>query len=234
MQAVILTGGLGTRLGSLTRRVPKGMLECAGRPFLAHQLDLLRRSRICDIVLCIGRLGGQVVRHFGDGAAFGLRVRYSWERRSLLGTGGALRHALPLLQDRFLVMYGDSYLPIDYGQVGERFATCDRLGLMVVYENRGRYDWSNLRVEDDLVVLYDTGRQIPGLMHIDYGLSGLRREALALLPERTPCSLAELFQVLVARRELAAWETHQRFYEIGSPAGLAEFRRLAEAGELAS
>ena len=117
MQVVILAGGLGTRLGPLTRPHPKPMVPVKGVPYLEHQLRLLARQGLTDIVLLTGYLGEQIEEYFGDGDRMGLRLRYSRELEPL-GTGGALRQARPLLEEAFLVIYGDSYLRIDYAAVG--------------------------------------------------------------------------------------------------------------------
>jgi NDP-sugar pyrophosphorylase family protein len=117
MQAVILAGGLGTRLRPLTAKRPKAMVSIAGRPFLEYQIGLLRDAGIDDIVLCVGYLAEQIIDYFGDGSSFGVRLRYSVERERLLGTAGAVKQAEPLLTDIFFLTYGDSYLRLDYRAV---------------------------------------------------------------------------------------------------------------------
>jgi NDP-sugar pyrophosphorylase family protein len=222
----ILAGGLATRLRPLTEKIPKVLLPVAGRPFLAHQLQLLRAQGLRRVVLCVGHLGDQVVREFGDGAAHGVQLEYSFDGPKLLGTGGALQQALPKLGDRFFVLYGDSYLPIAYAPVAEFFERSGKLGLMTVYENRGRYDTSNVVFRDGEIVVYDKKVRRPEMHHIDYGLSLFRREAFEEWPAGQPFDLADVMARLVARRQLAGFEVKERFYEIGSPAGLAELEGL--------
>lgn len=229
MQIAILAGGLGTRLGALTARRPKSMVDVAGRPFLAWQLDLLRRHGVTDVVLCVGHLADEIRGHFGVGADFGVRIRYSDEGDRRLDTAGALKWAEPLLAEAFFVLFGDSYLRFDYRAIMEHFLARDRLGLMVVHRNEDRWDRSDIRVEGDCVTAY-AGTPEPGMVHINAGLSVLRREALASLERGRPASLQGLYATLIPPRQLLAWETRQRFYEVGSPAGLEEFRRLAVAG----
>src|SRR5260370_40089666 len=119
MQCVVLAGGLGTRLGARTRDVPKGMVRVAGEPFVQRQLALLADQGFSRVVLCIGHLGSQIRDFVGDGSRWGLEVDYADEGEELQGTGGALRLAFDagLLDDRFAVLYGASYLPIDIAPV---------------------------------------------------------------------------------------------------------------------
>jgi NDP-sugar pyrophosphorylase family protein len=233
MQILILAGGLGTRLRPLTERLPKCMVPANGKPFLEHQLRLLASRGVRDIVLCVGHLGERVLEYFGNGHRFGVSLTYAWERNGLLGTAGAIRSAEPLLAPEFFVAYGDSYLLLDYRAIMTRFRSSDALAMMVVYRNEDRLERSNVVVEDGHVVAYDKTTRLPGMVFINEGLSLLRRRSLQLIPPGIPFTQEQLFQMLARRRQLLAYETPQRFYEIGSFQGLNEFRRLAEVGELA-
>lgn len=223
MQAVILAGGLGTRLWPLTREVPKPMVPVAGMPYLEHQLRLLRRQEILDIVILVGYLGEQVEEYFGNGSRLGVSVRYSREER-LLGTGGALRQAKSLLQESFLVLYGDSYLPIDYREVHGRLATSEAPAVLVVYDNL-REDTrvkNNIAVDEAFyVVRYEKNApDASGLTHVDAGVLAFHRAALELCGSEVYSLENELYPRLIARRQLLAWPTGQRFYDIGTPEGL--------------
>ena len=218
----ILAGGLATRLRPLTEKVPKLLIEVAGEPFLSHQLQLLQKAGLTRVVLCVGHLGEMIVDRYGDGRSWGVQIDYSFDGPRLLGTGGALIRALPLLGDAFYVLYGDSYLPIDYLDVGRAFLASGRQGLMTVYENRGQYDSSNVWFEDGRIRVYDKKNKVPQMHHIDYGLGVFRAAAFAGFPRDAVVDLAEVQKTLVARGELAGYEIPERFYEIGSPAGLAE------------
>jgi NDP-sugar pyrophosphorylase family protein len=230
---VILAGGLGTRLRPLTSEVPKALISINGKPFLRHQIDLLKRRGIRDIVLCIGHLGEQVRDYFGDGRGLGVRIRYSEEEGSLLGTAGAIKKAEPLLNDDFFLMYGDSYLMIDYRQIMRHFRRFDRLGLMVVWKNAGGLERSNVVVEGNLVTAYNKNQKSPDMVYINYGLSVLRKDALAFIPAGRPFSQEDFYQILIDQGELLAFEVGQRFYEIGSPKGLEEFGMLVASGGVA-
>jgi len=232
MQMVILAGGLGTRMRPLTYELPKVLIPVNGKAFLHHQIDLLKEHGIRDIVLCVGHLADQIRTHFGDGGWLGVRIRYGEEREMLLGTAGALKNAEPLLEDDFFLLYGDSYLPVDYREVMRYFRRRGPLGLMVVYRNADRYERSNVIVRDGRVAVYDKEGQTPGMEYINFGLSVLRKEALNLVPAGRPFSQEELYRLLIERGELLAWETKHRFYEIGSRQGLAEFRELLASGGL--
>ena len=209
-----------------TLTVPKAMLEVAGRPFVDWQLERLAGCGIDDVVFCIAHLGEQIRAHVGDGRRYGLSVRYSEEGPKLLGTAGALRAALALLEPAFIVTYGDSYLPFDYSALLDQLDQhddCD--GVMSVYENSGRWDASNVRVERDpsgaWVAAYEKGTRDPAFDHIDYGAIALRKSTVLEFPERQRWGLDELQTRLAERRRLRAWVARERFYEIGSPEGLA-------------
>ncbi|MGH7267699.1 MAG: sugar phosphate nucleotidyltransferase [Candidatus Rokuibacteriota bacterium] len=223
----LLAGGLGTRIRPVAGGVPKAMLDVAGRPFIAHVLELLRDKGVRRVVVCTGHLGDQIERFVGDGAGFGLAVRYSREAAGLLGTAGALRQAAPRLGELFWVMYGDTYLDVDFREIHGALPGA-ALGLMTVFRNDNRLGRSNVRLRDGRLVEYDKRAPRPDMTHIDYGLALLRRAALAPVPSGTPADLADLYQGLVAQGAMAAFEVPTRFYEVGSPEGLAETRTFLE------
>ncbi len=223
MQAVVLAGGLATRMHPQTLRLPKSMLEVAGRPFVDWQLENLARWGLVDVVMCIAHLGEQLRHHVGDGSRFGTRVLWSEEGPRLLGTAGALRRALPLLEPTFLVTYGDSFLPFDYSEplrILEANDDCD--GVMAIFKNDGQWDASNVLSAGDWVVRYEKGTRDPAFDHIDYGATALRRDVVAALPESRPCGLDAVQRDLADRKRLRACKARERFYEIGSPNGLSE------------
>ncbi len=222
MPAVILAGGLATRLRPLTERIPKALLEVAGRPFLSHQLELLRNHGIRRVVLCAGFLGEKIEESFGDGASMGVHIDYSFDGPSLLGTAGAIRRALPLLPGRFFVLYGDSYLTCDYAAVAAAFEHSGLPGLMTVYRNEGLYDTSNVEYADGRMVRYDKRSRTPSMHHIDYGLGVFDRSVFAAIPPEEVRDLAAVYQDLLGAGRLAAFEVTERFYEIGSLEGLRE------------
>jgi NDP-sugar pyrophosphorylase family protein len=233
MQMLILAGGLGTRLRPLTERMPKCMVPADGKPFLEHQLRLLASRGVRDIVLCLGYLGERVLEYFGNGHRFGVNLAYAWERDGLLGTAGAIRNAEALLAPEFFVAYGDSYLLLDYRAIMTRFRRSDALGMMVVYHNEDKLVRSDVVMRDGHVVAFDKTARLPGMVYVNEGLSVLRRRSLKLIPPGLPFSQEQFFQMLARRRQLLAYETEQRFYEIGSFQGLEEFRRLVSVGGLA-
>lgn len=241
LQCAILAGGLATRLRPVTDTIPKALVPVAGRPFVDHQLAWLARDGVTDVVLCIGHLGDRIREHVGDGAAHGLRVAYVDEGAELRGTAGALRLAYDqgALAPVFAVLYGDSYLPVDVAAVRGAFEGRGAPALMTVFRNEGRFDASNARLEDGWVVRYEKGLADPaaaGMHHIDYGLSILDRDiVLADVPPDAVADLATVYTRLAAERRLAGLEVAERFYEVGSPAGLAELEAhltssAAEAG----
>ncbi len=215
----ILAGGLGTRLGEQVRDTPKPLLEVAGKPFVFHQLELLRGYGARRIVLCVGYLGELIERRVGDGSALGLEVSYAYDPPKLAGTAGAVRAALPQLGDEFLVLYGDTYLRIDYLDVQRVFRASGMPALMTVLRNEGRWDRSNVLFADGRVVSYDKRDPTPEMKWIDYGLGMMRRDALDASDDD---DLAGIYAELAGRGELAGYEASERFYEIGTPSALAE------------
>ena len=227
----ILAGGLATRLRPITERTPKALVRVAGKPFLEHQLRLLRTHGFENVVLCVGHRGEMIQEEFGSGAQLGVRIQYSADGPTLLGTGGALKRAVSLLGEQFVVLYGDSYLMFDYRAAAESFAKSGRPALMTVFRNEGRWDRSNVVFRDGRVARYDKREASPDMHYIDYGASLLRVSALERIPPDEPHDLADLFHALADEGRLAGYEVTQRFYEIGSPDGLRETERyLQEVG----
>jgi NDP-sugar pyrophosphorylase family protein len=222
----VLAGGLATRLRPITEKIPKSLVSIAGEPFLAHQLRLLYSRGLRRVVLCVGYLGEMIEREFGNGGRFGMSLQYSFDGATLLGTGGALRRALPVLGEEFFVLYGDSYLPIDYAAVLAAFRASGQPGLMTVFRNEGAWDSSNVHFAEGRIVRYDKRDRTPEMRHIDYGLGLFKASVFADRPADQPFDLAEVQRELVAKGALAGHEVFQRFYEAGSHAGLAELETL--------
>lgn len=228
LPAAILAGGLATRLGPLTEKIPKSLIDVAGKPFAVHQIELLRRHGVTEIVFCVGHLGGKIRTELGNGSSFGVRLNYVFDGSILLGTGGALRKALPLLGEAFFVLYGDSYLDCDYAAIEQALCTSGKLGLMTILQNLDKWDRSNVLFEEGQIKRYDKKHQTPDMKHIDYGLGVFQEKVFRFCQEGVPIDLAQIYQDLVAQDQLAAFEVTQRFYEIGSPSGLEEARRFLE------
>jgi NDP-sugar pyrophosphorylase family protein len=225
----IVAGGLATRLKPVTEKIPKSLVDINGEPFIAHQLKLLRTNGIERVVICAGFLGEMIQAAIGDGKKLGVRVEYSFDYPKLLGTGGAVKKALPLLGEKFFTLYGDSYLPCDYRAVQSAFDSSGKQALMTVFRNEGQWDTSNVEFADGRIIAYDKKNRTPRMKFIDYGLGVFHRSAFDEVPRDSAFDLATLYQQLLQRGELAGCEVRQRFYEIGSFAGIDETRRfLAE------
>ncbi len=229
MQAVILAGGLGTRMRPITETIPKPMIMVAGKPFLLHQLELLRDAGIARVLLLVAYLGEQIREYFGDGAKFACNVSYSFEP-SLLGTGGALKNAEAQLQNYFVLVNGDTYLAIDYSELVGKFAEANCSALIVAYEKPAAVSRgipasllpNNLGVDAEGVVTAYRKRDPEGLSHIDAGVIVLKKGILAGFVTGQKCSLEEeIYPNLIARGEMRAWVTREPFYDMGSPQGLA-------------
>lgn len=217
----VLVGGLGTRLGEHAGDRPKALVEIAGEPFVFHQLRLLAAHGAGRVVLCVGHLGELIAEAVGNGSELGLDVRYSFDGPVLAGTAGALRQALDLLGDTFLVLYGDAYLRIDYRAVQSAFASSGRPALMTVLHNQGRWGPSNATFADGVVVRYDKYAPAEHDEWIDYGVGVLSSKVLERLEPREP-DLARVYSRLAERGRLAGYEATERFYEIGTPSALRE------------
>jgi NDP-sugar pyrophosphorylase family protein len=222
MQVVVLAGGLGTRLGALTASAPKALVPVNGKPFLAHVLALLQEHALERILILHGYQAHQLENALRDGSEFGVHLTYRHDGPQLLGTGGAVRNALDLLEDEFLVLYGDTYLDIDYAAVVRAFRESGKPALMTVLRNHGRWDTSNAVFRDGRLLRYDKKNRTPEMEYIDYGLAALRREVVTELPAGQASDLAELYSNLVREGRMAGFEVFRRFYEIGTPQGLAD------------
>lgn len=198
------------------------MLEVAGEPFIAHQLRLMRRECVPRVVLCVGYLGEQIEAFVKDGSQFGVEVAYCYDGATLLGTGGALRKALPLLGPEFLVMYGDSWLDTAFAPIVAAYYTSGKSALMTVFHNEGRWDVSNVWYESGVIRCYDKVERVPQMRYIDWGLSLIKAETLAQQPAEIAFDLAAIYSGLARVGELAGYELEKRFYEIGSADGLRD------------
>lgn len=227
MQIVILAGGLGTRMAHLSADKPKALIEVHGQPFLQYQIDWLKRTGATRLTFSIGYRAEQIRDYLQTAPNPGVNIDWVQESQPL-GTAGALRWALDQgrLDEKFLLLYGDSYLPLDVSQVWEKFHSSGLPALMTVFKNNGQFDRSNAHYADGLVPFYSKVNPCPGgpLKYIDYGLSGLSR---GLISEQVPagqkCDLATVFENLSLKKQLAGLEVLERFYEVGSPQGLKEF-----------
>jgi len=228
----ILCGGLATRLRPISEKIPKSMIEINGKPFMEYQLTLLKRSGLTNVVLCVGYLGEKIEQYFGDGSKFEVNIQYSYDGDRLLGTGGALKKALSKLSDIFLVMYGDSYLDLDYGPIINFFekeynkGEKKPLGLMTVYRNNNQYDRSNIVFKDGKIILYDKNANRDDMNYIDWGLSILTKEVFKFFKDKEKFSLEEIFKYLIKEDSLLSYEVYKRFYEIGSLNGLKEIEEV--------
>jgi len=233
MQAVILAGGLGTRLRPITEQIPKVLVPVNGKPFLLYLLELLKIQGVTSIVLCIGYLGKEVSDFFGNGDSYGLRIIYSEEKEGLLGTGGALKQAQNLLNDHFFVINGDTYLHADYSELERVFLRRGKRALMVAYDNKEATGIkNNVKLDDHLMVIrHDKESPDPDLKYADAGVLVLRREALDFMKEGCSVSLEEgLYPILIQQKEMAAHVTDQRFYDIGTPEQQRMFEEFLKGG----
>jgi NDP-sugar pyrophosphorylase family protein len=202
------------------------LIEVNGQPFIVHQLRLLADRGIRKIVLCVGHLGEQIVQRVGNGKDLGLTIQYSFDGPRLLGTAGAIKQALSKIDGpTFFVLYGDSYLDCDYAAVQAAFQSSGKLALMTVFRNAGQWVTSNVEFSESRILAYDKKSPTEGMQHIDYGLGVFHKNAFNNVPVQEPIDLATLYQEWIRADQLAALEIFQRFYEIGSPAGLEETRK---------
>jgi len=222
LPVALLTGGMATRLRPITETIPKALVDVAGEPFILRQLKYLREQGAQRVVLCVGHLGEMIEALVGDGAQLGLHVSYSSDGDALLGTGGALKKALPQLGDTFFVLYGDSFLPVDFAAVERAFLQRAELSLMTVIRNVDRWDKSNVLFEDGKLVEYNKRAPRSEMTYIDYGLGVVKACVLESYPAAHNFDLADVYQALSLEGQLSGMEVFERFYEIGSYAGLKQ------------
>lgn len=218
----ILAGGLATRLHPITETIPKALVEVAGLPFIIRQLSYLRDQGISHVVLCVGYLGNMIREVVGTGESSGLNIRYSEDGPNLLGTGGALTKAIPLLGDKFFVLYGDSFLPLNFSAVQAAYQFSKQPALMTILKNQNQWDNSNVLFLEGELLEYNKRMPRSDMTHIDYGLSVISASVLEQNIVGQSFDLADVYQYLSLQRQLAGLEVHERFYEIGSHKGLKE------------
>ncbi len=219
----ILAGGFATRLGELSKETPKSLIEINGRPFVDWQLELLIKGGYTNFVFCVSYRSDEIQKHLGDGSDRGIHIKYSLDGETQLGTGGAILKALPILGDSFGVIYGDSYLPIDYYSVEQFFINSKSQALMTVYENQDRLDKSNVEFRNGKLMDYKKGSESKSMQHIDYGLTYFKREALEPWANQSSFDLSIVCSQLAKMGNLMGFQVFQRFYEIGSVQGIKEF-----------
>lgn len=223
---VLLSGGLATRLHPISLSIPKALIDINGKPFIEYQLAFLKKEGITDVVICVGYLGEKIEEFVGNGKKFGINVKYSYDGDKLLGTAGAIKKALPLLSETFFVMYGDSYLPIDFKKVSDFFESDNKQALMTVIKNNNKWDKSNVVFDGDNIIKYDKNNITSEMEFIDYGLGVFNRKYFEELRENEIFDLANLYEHLVEQKEILGYETEKRFYEIGSFNGIEEFKKF--------
>jgi N-acetyl-alpha-D-muramate 1-phosphate uridylyltransferase len=219
---VILAGGLATRLHPVTKQIPKSLIEVAGCPFIDHQLSLLKKKGASQVVLCVGFFGEMIEDFVKDGSRWGLRVSYSYDGDILLGTGGAIKKATGILPESFIILYGDSYLDIDFESVIQHFYIMNMPVLMTVYRNRNTSDVSNIIMKGEKIVKYDKNSHDPSMEYIDYGLIVINKKIFDGYPEGKPFDLSLVLSQSVEAGLVASYEVEQRSYEIGSVKGIKE------------
>ena len=225
---VLLSGGLATRMREYAEKIPKSMIDIAGKPFIHWQLSMLKEQKVEHVFLCIGHLGEMIEAYAGDGSEYGLKITYSYDGDKLLGTGGAIKKIEDILPDTFFVLYGDSYLEIPYAPLVDSFISSGKKGLMTVYENADLYDVSNVIFQNGELITYRKHDKVKEMRHIDYGLGILQKEAFKDFPPDKAFDLAEVYEMLVNEKQLLGFEVFKRFYEIGSPGGLEELRGILD------
>lgn len=231
LPVAILAGGLATRLRPITEKIPKAIVDVAGIPFICRQLDYLHKQGIREVVMCIGYLGDMIEAVVGDGSRFGLHVRYVPDGPVLLGTGGAIKQALSLLGEHFFVLYGDSFLPVEFAPIEQSYFSSGKQALMTVLENANRWDKSNVLFRENILLEYNKHAPRAEMTHIDYGLSIIHSGVLETYPSSQPFDLADVYHTLSLQQQLTGYEVRERFYEIGSHDGLKETEAYFSTGD---
>lgn len=222
---LILAGGLGTRIHSITNGRPKYLMPINNEPFALYQLRLLKKMGFKEIVLCVGHGHDAIMQLLGDGQPLELNIRYSFDGDELLGTGGAIKKASVLTDSPFCVLYGDSYLDFDFTPVFQAFLNSKKSGMMTIFRNDNQWDKSNIEMESNQIVHYDKKNQTAKMHYVDFGFSLFLKDAFSC-NIKTPFDLSVIFQELIKQKKLAAFEMFERFYEVGTPASRREFEEF--------
>lgn len=225
LPVIIIAGGLATRLHPFTLEVPKSLINIDGFPFIHHQLLLLREKRVTRVILCVGHLGEKIESYVGDGSRYGIDVGYSYDGDYLLGTGGAVKKASIQLSDEFMILYGDSYLDVDYESILKFFFKGSQPVLMTIYHNKETLDSSNIKMKDGKIVKYKKNDKDPSMEYVDYGLIVIKKDVFDRYTLDEPFDLSTILTKSVDSGEVAAYEVSSRFYEIGSVQGLKDTER---------
>ena len=212
----ILSGGLATRLHPITKTLPKALIRISGQPFIFHQLKFLRKQGIRKVVICIGHLGEMIKSCVGDGSKFDLKVLYSTEEEKLLGTGGAIKKALSKLGENFFVLYGDTFLPINFNLVEKAYLSSDKLCMMTVLKNDGKWDQSNVLFKKNKLIEYNKRKPSIEMKYIDYGLSILSADVFKSYSNKSIFDLSDLYESLSLQKKIEGYQVYERFYEIGT------------------
>lgn len=227
-KVLILAGGLATRLRPITEKIPKALVEIKERPFIDYQLNLIKRYGFTEIVLCVGYKGKMIEDYLNDGSSLGLKIQYSYDGDKLLGTGGAIKKAFPMLSEDFIILYGDSFLIYDYDLVYKIYKEQKKknhlLGLMTVFKNDNEMDKSNVVYSDGVIQVYDKVNRTPDMHYIDWGLGIINQRAFDSFLDKDVFDLADVYSNLVQNKLMAGHEVTQRFYEIGSHSGIEELQ----------
>jgi len=230
-QVVILAGGFAKRLGLITEQIPKALVKINDIPFVDWQLNLLAEKGIKKVIFCISYKSEMIERHIGDGSRFNLEVKYSKDGITQLGTGGAIKKAMPLLDERFMVLYGDSYLEMDYKDAETEFESSGKPAMVTVYQNSGEFDTSNIKFTKNVVEQYKKGSINTQFTHIDYGLSLFKKEVFRNIESGKYLDLSQVFEDLSRRKDLAGYEVFNRFYEVGSFQGISDLSKYLSGAQ---
>jgi NDP-sugar pyrophosphorylase family protein len=223
LTVAILAGGLATRLQPILKETPKSLINICGKPFIDWQLKLLSRSGVEKVVLCTSYKSEMIEDYVGDGSKYGIKVNYSKDGPIQLGTGGAIKKATQTLEEKFMVLYGDSYLPIDYKAVQSAFENIDEVALMSIYKNNNEFDSSNVHFAFGKVKNYSKTSNSDDFNYIDFGLSFFNKNVFDRYGFDENFDLSDVFSALCKANQLAAYEVKQRFYEVGSISGISGF-----------
>ena len=220
MQCVILAGGLATRLRPLTEKIPKPLVPINGRPFIHHQLKLLKSYGIANILILTGYLGKQIEDYLGDGSKLGLGINYSYEENPL-GTGGSLKNAETMLKEAFLIVNGDTYLNLDYKELIDYFYKRDKIGVMTVYSDSEKIAPNNVKIDETNLVMGYNKKDDATMDCVDSGVMVFKKKIINFIEPGRKISLEEdIFSRLIENKELVAYPVKQRFYDIGTFEGL--------------
>ncbi len=221
---IILAGGKGKRIKKLTAKKPKPLVKILNKPFIEYQIDLLRKQKVKKLIISIGYRGDEIINFIKNKNYKDIDISFFKDGIKPLGTGGALKKISKKIQGTFIVLYGDSFLPISIKNIEKKFIKSKQDVLLTIYKNNNRFDKSNIKIVNKKI-FYNKFINDSDMKYIDYGLSIIKSKIIKNFTSNKKFDLSDLIYKLCLDRKIAYSIVKKRFYEIGSYKGIKDFKK---------